>query len=103
MTYSRLARHLGPGKRTDLARMVLMAEEILEEQDAVAKTVHTQAKPDPVWEQAVLRNANGICEHVDHGNRCPVAKGLKAVSFKPGSKDPAHGAALCPHHATTDT
>lgn len=61
--------------------------------------VHNQA--DPAWKDAVIANAGGQCENVDKGYRCSNSNKstMRAVSFRPGSKDPKDGAALCPSHA----
>jgi hypothetical protein len=77
MTYSRLARHLT---------------------DPTTKTVETQRRDEGEWDKQVIDRADRQCEWVAGGARCTTKTGLKARSFKPGSKKPEDGSALCPKH-----
>lgn len=47
---------------------------------------------------AVLANADGQCEGVDDGERCPITAPLQAHHTQEGNDDPATGRALCARH-----
>jgi hypothetical protein len=66
--------------------------------DPTVKTVETKRPVDADWEKAVIAQAGGTCEYVSNGTRCTTKAGVRARSWKPGSKDPSDGTALCPSH-----
>jgi hypothetical protein len=74
---------------------------VVDNSDFLVGDVVVNHQPDPAWREAVIANAGGQCENIDNGYRCGSTNKqyMKAVSFRPGSKDPKDGVALCPSHA----